>query len=198
MDKVQEEACITAAALMVKNICAVCQPPQQLAKIEERLRYLLRQFKEAAELDAKAAPAQSGEPVAWRVKKTWEPAIAWRVTDKLPNEYQRDDYKIVPLYAAPQPAQTAPSAVVLDDERAALTRVIVLLRQVHDGYGSLHERSQACKDALDTLGRIKKPMDARAASPQATATLTVADILAIAEDCSAKDGHLDVPAFRSE
>jgi hypothetical protein len=39
---------------------------------------------------------------------------------------------------------------------------------------------------------------ARAASPQATATLTVADIIAIAEDCSAKDGHLDVPAFRNE
>jgi hypothetical protein len=37
------EAQITACALMIKNICAVVQPQDQLKKIEERIRFMLGQ-----------------------------------------------------------------------------------------------------------------------------------------------------------
>ncbi|MFM0058508.1 hypothetical protein PQR64_23080 [Paraburkholderia phytofirmans] len=67
------------------------------------------------------APAQSGEPVAW--------VVYWGIGEMRPNsvhfeketavrvaEQIKSNTELRPLYAAPQPSQTA---VVLDDERAA-------------------------------------------------------------------------------
>jgi hypothetical protein len=111
------------------------------------------------------APAQSGEPVAWRWKGIDDD---WRYS------VHKLDERAEPLYAAPQPAQTAQSAVVLDDERAALPRYAEWLHLRTHGEWSdgvpvwARDHNGRMNDLTAATAVIEEL--ARAASPQATAT----------------------------
>jgi hypothetical protein len=68
-----------------------------------------------------AAPAQSGEPI-YQIRGTLREGHPWHDVgiEGFRQAESRHNYERRIVYAAPQSSQPAPSAVVLDDERAAL------------------------------------------------------------------------------
>lgn len=132
-----------------------------------------------------AAPAQSGEPVAWR----YLTPTGWHATTKIDKALGASaHHDMEPLYAAP-PAQTVQSTVVLDDERAtscgtpargvhALRYVIECLRES----GWYRDEEGEDTEAMDDLCKLLERTDDPATDAEEAAALR-------AFDKSKIDGH---------
>ncbi|MFM0226165.1 hypothetical protein [Paraburkholderia dipogonis] len=108
----------------------------------------------AAGMRHAATPAQSGKPVAWAAGAGLVAPIvrnkgsAQRLSD------EHGDGTVIPLYAAPQPS---PTAVVLDDERAALLADYIELNMSNYGPDDVDKLNAWAIDAYDFVTRAAPP-----------------------------------------
>jgi hypothetical protein len=128
----QKSAAITACALMIKGICLTTPDAEWTERIENRIRYLLRQITPTQQADAAIAAGGAREqgPVAWVPDYILQEIAQGRNISSVRLSRERSVDCDAPLYAAPLPrvAATAPNGwrIRLFDDGAAVVEKVGL------------------------------------------------------------------------